>query len=221
MRVIVALLLCAAGLLLGSGQAWAQRHKKKNLIALAAVCFAAISLPTFALAQDFQSLGFLPGGASSSPNGVSADGSVVVGISPDANGQAFRWTQSGGMTGLGLLPGGSYSNATAVSADGSVVVGFGTSTNAGGNYETFRWVFTGAGPTLGTMTGLGFLPGGTYSFGSAVNADGSVVVGDGNSTNAGGGNNNEAFRWFGSTMTGLGFLPGKTASFAAGVSADG
>ncbi|HEY2840573.1 MAG TPA: hypothetical protein VGJ26_15560, partial [Pirellulales bacterium] len=41
---------------------------------------------------------FSPGGGSMTFTGVSADGSVVVGVGEDANGdsQAFRWTASGG-----------------------------------------------------------------------------------------------------------------------------
>ncbi|MCP9450143.1 MAG: VPLPA-CTERM sorting domain-containing protein, partial [Nitrospira sp.] len=77
-----------------------------------------------AQAAEFIPLGVLPGDSSSWADGVSADGSVVVGVSSFSTGwQAFRWTQGGGMTGLGVLPGGSESWAFGVSADGSVVVG--------------------------------------------------------------------------------------------------
>src|SRR5262245_27089410 len=76
-------------------------------------------------APSFLGLGHLPGGVSSSAGGVSADGSVVVGGS---DGQAFRWTEAGGMVGLGDIPGGLVqSSGAAVSGDGSAVVGFGTS----------------------------------------------------------------------------------------------
>ncbi len=62
-------------------------------------------------------------------NDLSADGSVVVGMSGEhpfreaEHGEAFRWTQGSGMVGLGELPGYSYSHASSVSADGSVIVG--------------------------------------------------------------------------------------------------
>ena len=72
---------------------------------------------------------------SSSPGGVSADGSVIVGRSLCCNDpnlgttvqEAFRWTEETGMEGLGWLPGFdptiSRSRALDVSNDGSVIVG--------------------------------------------------------------------------------------------------
>jgi len=56
-------------------------------------------------------LGDLPGGSFSSyADGVSANGSVVVGYGNSANGnEAFRWTQGTGMVGLGDLSGGIFS----------------------------------------------------------------------------------------------------------------
>ncbi len=55
-------------------------------------------------------------------------GLVLVGESdyvftdPTFGGEAFRWTQAGGMVGLGDLPGGTFGSKTFfVSADGSVV----------------------------------------------------------------------------------------------------
>ena len=184
---------------------------------------ALVIATTLARADDFQGLGFLPGGTSSAALGVNANGSVVVGNGTSASagpiGEAFRWTAPLGMTGLGFLPGGTYSVAAGVNANGSVVAGYSQSTNAGGYIEAFRW-------TGGVMTGLGFLPGGIFSFAQAVNANGSVVVGHSNSTNAGA--SVEAFRWVftgsgptGGIMTGLGFLPGGTYSGAQGVNSDG
>jgi probable HAF family extracellular repeat protein len=133
-------------------------------------------------------LGFLSGlsGAQSVANGVSGNGSVVVGWSQSSNGavtpgdryEAFRWT-GGTMSGLGYLPGGVRSIATGTNSDGSVVVGFGF--NSSGPAQAFRW-------TAATgMVGLGFLPGGSLSQATATNADGSVVVGN---TDQG-----EAFSW--------------------------
>src|SRR5262249_49940447 len=86
-----------------------------------------------AVPASFQGLGFLPGYDSSNPAGISADGTVVVGINGSET--PFRWTAGGGMVGLGSLPGYSGGAATGASSDGSVVVGY-----SGVNpYEAFRW----------------------------------------------------------------------------------
>ncbi len=154
--------------------------------------------------------------------GVSADGSVVVGVGRSAlalGPEATRWTSSGGTVGLGTLPGtfpGRYrSSAADVSADGSVVVG--ESLTGIGNTRAFRWTSGGG------MVDLGVLPGGSISTSSrayAVSADGSVVVGFSNtplSTSSG------AFRWTsGGGMVVLGDIPsGNFGRIANGVSADG
>jgi probable HAF family extracellular repeat protein len=88
-----------------------------------------------------QDLGTL-GGDESGAFGVSADGSVVVGVAENAAGQtrAFRWTAADGMQDLGTL-GGSESEAWGVSADGSVVVGW--AENAAGIPRAFRWTAAG------------------------------------------------------------------------------
>jgi len=176
------------------------------LLAYSVLGVAATVPSTPVHAQSFSGLGFLPGGDSSTPQGVNADGTVVVGLG-NATGigqEAFRWTRAGGMAGLGFLTGGSNSTASGVNADGTVVVGSGGS---GQSSEAFRWTQAGG------MVGLGFLTGGNFSGASGVNADGTVVVG------AAGG---EAFRWTqAGGMVGLGFRPGGTFSGASGVNADG
>ena len=144
--------------------------------------FSALSLWTAPTqAASFRGLG-LPYSSyfSSYANGVSADGSVIVGASESVNGtEAFRWTESGGMVGLGDLPGGFFqSYANGVSADGSVIVG-----TSYGDYgsEAFRWTESGG------MVGLGDLPGSSfYSSANGVSADGSVIVGY---------SEGQAFRW--------------------------
>ncbi|MFM6373314.1 MAG: hypothetical protein ACKPH1_05120 [Microcystis panniformis] len=101
-----------------------------NCISLG-IGLGAIGVAVPAQAASFQGLGGLPGSFSSSANGVSADGSVVVGSSNIGNGnEAFRWTQATGMVGLGNLSGWNSSSASGVSADGSVVVG--TASDSGG-----------------------------------------------------------------------------------------
>ena len=156
-------------------------------------------------------LGFLPGGSNtnSSANAVSADGSVIVGVSTSANSEqeAFRWTSSMGMVGLGFLPGGTSSAASLVSGDGQVIVGsvgfaWDPSRNA-----AFRWTEAGG------MTDLGVLPGAAVTMAQAMSPDGLFVVGQ---------SGPEAFRWSDTGgITGLGHLPGDQGSSAIAVSDDG
>ena len=181
---------------------------------------AILSISVFGITQSttaatFTELGDLPGGFTSSmANGVSADGSVVVGNSHSASGnEAFRWTESGGMVGLGDLPGGSFgSSAAAVSADGSVVVGTSTSASmtkpAGG--EAYLWTEAGG------MVGLGTL--GIDSGATAISADGSIFVGNARSSPS----FIESVR--GPASGGMVELPtpaGTLSSAATGVSGDG
>ena len=148
------------------------------------------------------SLGTLSGGTYSIANGVSADGSVVVGESHIPDGfRAFRWTDAG-MVSIGTLSSGSDSMANGVSADGSVVVGW-------SNNRAFRWTDEG-------MVSLGVLSGGTSSHAFSVSADGSVVVGESHIAVG-----KRAFRWTDEGMVSLGVLSGGNVSRARGVNADG
>lgn len=163
-------------------------------------------------ATGFVGIGDLAGGSDRSiPEGISADGSTIVGHSSSSlsgtfpNKEAFRWTEIEGMQGLGYLPGGSSSSsAEGVSADGSVIVG---QSAASGGLRAFRW-------TLGTgMVSLGTLPGAASSGAFAVSDDGSTIVGASGS---------EAFRWTSkSGMVALGRPAGATYAAMRGVSGDG
>lgn len=163
-------------------------------------------------------LGHLPGYNSSGGQGISSDGTTIVGTSLIDSGaggtQAYRWSNVGGMVGLGWLPGGNLeSSANAVSANGQVVVGYSSSGAAGGGSEAFRWTSGGG------MQGLGDLPGGTFfSNAFGVSADGSVIVGQSRSASG-----FEAFRWTANDgMIGLGDFPGGIfSSVAYATSADG
>lgn len=151
-----------------------------------------------------------PGGnIDGSANGISADGSVVVGWSRVFPGvdQAYRWTSDNGMISLGVLPGGlPGSNAFGASSDGSVIVG--QATAADGASEPMRWTEDRGMMSLGRL----FPNGGGRA--SAVSADGSVVVGSSGLF---------AFRWTESDgMVSLGDLPrGAAESDGLDVSADG
>lgn len=126
-----------------------------------------------AVADSFLPLGDLPGSSvSSRAEGVSSDGSVIVGVSASSfsSQEAFVWTSAGGMVGLGGLSNLSRASwALGVSADGTRVVGYSTSDNG---QEAFLW------DALGGLTGLGDLPGGpVQSAALDISADGSTIVG--------------------------------------------
>ncbi|MCS6919276.1 MAG: hypothetical protein NZM28_05860, partial [Fimbriimonadales bacterium] len=126
-----------------------------------------VSGTSIASAQTLRWLGTL-GGVYSAANGVSDDGSVVVGSSDTRGGgvRAFRWTQSTGMVSLGTL-GGGFSQALGVSADGSVVVG--AADAAGFQRRAFRWT---------QSTGMQVIePRGLSSAAASVSANGLVVAG--------------------------------------------
>jgi probable HAF family extracellular repeat protein len=160
-------------------------------------------------AATFRVLG--PG--ASSPRGVSADGSVVVGVDQSTpNGEAIRWTASTGIVRLGHLPGGGFSLAQDVSDDGSIVVGY-SSSDAADLFEAFRWTAASG------MVGMGFLPGGSPdSEALSISGDGNTIVGVTSSSSG-----DQAFRWTAASgMVGLGDLPGGSFRSAAfDVSSDG
>ncbi len=127
-----------------------------------------------------QSLGSLPlnpnfpGIPTSIAHGVSADGSVIVGISTAPGGrEAFRWTAASGMQGLGHLghspnsPTSFSSGGLAISDDGSVIVGVSTAPEG---VQGVRWVG-------GSLQGFGASPGNS-SEASQVSGDGSIILGN-------------------------------------------
>jgi probable HAF family extracellular repeat protein len=152
--------------------------------------------------------------------GVSADGSVVVGtMKADIfdyrnSNEAFRWTQMYGLVRLGTLgncgdegchshaPRYFSSSATAVSADGSVIIGDSDALN--GLSEGFRWT-----QSKGMVNLHNLHP-------SDVSADGSKIVGT-----IWGNGQVEAFRSTSYDVIRLGFLSGTNSSLATAVSADG
>jgi len=172
-------------------------------------------------------LGDLDGGSFySHAYDVSADGSVVVGIGQSASGvEACYWRKGNGAwedadpCGLGDLPGGSFhSRAYGLSPDGSVIVGWGVS--ASGD-EACYWRKGDGAWEYTDPCGLGDLPGGGFhSEAYDISADGSTVVGRGQSASG-----LEAFRWKDLNENGL-VDPGEmiglgSNSIASGVSANG
>ncbi|GAB4544106.1 MAG: hypothetical protein Tsb0013_00940 [Phycisphaerales bacterium] len=127
------------------------------------------AVTTLAHAQTFTGLGTLPASVGATEAwGISGDGTTIVGEANNGT-LAFRWTAATGMESLGLLAnGGTNAIAYDASFDGSVIVGTG-STSAGN--RAFRWTdATG-------MQDLGTAPGGNWTRGRAVTADGSTIFG--------------------------------------------
>jgi uncharacterized membrane protein len=120
--------------------------------------------------SGFQILGPLPGGFNSKALATSPGGDWVVGYGDMPGGDnAFRWSSSTGMINLGWLPGPqTWSYATAVSHDGQRVGGH-------SNYRPFLW--TATGPTTGTMTDLGVLPGFVAGEFGAMTPEGLIAFG--------------------------------------------
>ena len=193
-------------------------------------------------AVSFTVLRDLTPDTSSSVNGISLDGEIIVGSSSD---QAVQW-KNNSPVGLGYLSNSDHCSASSISMNNPVIVG---SCFSSGMRQAFRWI-QGTG-----MVGLGFLTGDDHSRASGVSGDGNVIVGtsynsnneykaflwapwSGGMVNIGNGmangisfdgevivgqSNGEAFRWTQSTgMVGLGDLPGGDFySSAAAVSSDG
>ena len=163
--------------------------------------------------------------ASGSGMSLNGDGSCAVGhqdAGPSTPFHAFRWTEASGPVDLGTLnPANDVtlsSFATDTDRSCSVVVGF-SDDAAGLVQHAFLWT-AAAG-----MTDLG-APGGPSRASRALgtNADGSVVVGDGEfaDASAAGGFRRSAFRWTGPAgFQDVGVLEPGSFSLATAVSADG
>lgn len=175
---------------------------------------ALTSLRATSSAQStFTPLGDLPGGiVYSVANGISADGSTVVGTSAsDVPGysttEAFLWTSVAGMVGKGDIAGGPWGS-----------FGYDVS-GTGASYVGESYVTLGS-EAMRDMIGIGELPGLFFdSRAWAISDDGTKVVGE-----SVGGSGYEAFLWtVGSpALTPLGFFAGGSAeSKAYGISGDG
>jgi probable HAF family extracellular repeat protein len=144
--------------------------------------------------------------------GISADGSVVVGVS---DGRVFRWTPD---LGLSYISPKDFIHTfyASVSADGSTIVS--TVADTTGIFSAARWSEQGAGwQTLGGLPGQNSPDGAESSSGWGISGDGSTVVGLGWHTNFRG----EAFQWTEATgMVGLGQPPANRSSRASAISAD-
>jgi probable HAF family extracellular repeat protein len=206
---------------LGGRRSWASKITADGLIVGGSDDGSGNSLAVYWRAGAITPLRFRPDAPDhdGSANGVSADGSVIVGTTSLGSApQAFRWVMDsagkGVMTPLGVSDG-RGSEALDASADGSVVVGFVYYSSDRVSQLAFRWV-KAAGE--GTMT---VLRSGrdTESAAQATSSNGAVVVGFREIAPG----RREAFRWERGVMTGLGALRGGefVLSEASAVSGDG
>ena len=120
------------------------------------------------------------------PVGVNSSGTIVFGneefydeennlVGPGP----FRWTQSGGTQNLGVPNGYDYFSVSASSASGAAMVGISGGVDLPFE-EGFRWTSDGGWEVLGSLS-----PGDSSTYPTAINFDGSVVVGS----------STEAFIW--------------------------
>jgi len=163
-------------------------------------------------------LGLIPGNTRSYARGISGDGQTVVGACESGQltglfGKAFRWTSQGGMQDLGhTRPGGLFSVALGISRDGTTIVG---ESEPNGYGDAFVWRASAG------MQALPRLPGSSPNAGaraSAVNADGTVIVGSGQSAMTG---TSTAVRWTAGGVEDLGTVIGYTRSVASAVDGSG
>ena len=125
-------------------------------------------------------IGYLRGDKNSRANGISGDGTVVVGQSGlRSETEAFRWTTDSGMSGLGKTANGFATVAADATRDGNTIVG------RTRDSSTFRaWYWTEAEGVIDMSKVL--------SSAIDISADGRVVVGNELNVDSG---NNQAFRW--------------------------
>lgn len=168
------------------------------------------------LAGGIEALGDLPGGEfHSSARGVSPDGSVIVGNSKAGGatsvdfGEAFRWTEPGGMVSIGYLGGDAiiFARGEGASDGGLTVVGQTTGSNA-----PFKWTSATGMVELARVDE-------NVDFGRAraITPDATFIVG----IRGVFGEPNEAVRWGPAGITRLGHLPNGVGSAAFDVSDDG
>ncbi len=160
----------------------------------------------------FQPLGVLSGLTESEARGVSADGSVVVGVArrvAPATGYApIQWKAT---TGLALLPSSASSLAEAVSGDGLTVVGVET----GSPSSAVRWIGGARGSTFPAPL-VNNMTSGAHAL--VVNADGTVAAGIGEYTNE----YPKAVRWVAGSVNIERIDPsGHEESYCRGISGDG
>ena len=123
------------------------------------------------------------------PNGISADGSIVVGGKTSGrNGEAFRWSEQSGLVTLPMFPGHDTASAYDVSADGRIVVGLGWRNRPSGSPRIpLCWIGNSVPSAIPSPTGFEW----NVAQADSVSPDGTVVTGWNAITN----DNTIGFRW--------------------------
>jgi uncharacterized membrane protein len=117
---------------------------------------------------SFEGLGIPLGSSGSSATAISADGSTIIGSTPDGPGAPFRWTPSSGFQPLPTSTLGSFA-ANAISGDGTIVAG--AIINSGYS-RAYVWSVSSGFAPLGPPVGNDI-----ESVATAVSRDGALVVG--------------------------------------------
>ena len=124
------------------------RHLQR--VCLTTACIAAC-IP-FGNAAEFMGLGFLDASdPTSTVRELSADGSTVIGRSPEFGPTGYRWTRETGITQLPHVPGFPTIFPNEISADGKTIFGTNRLNVARGEWEytLFRWTEDGGITNLG------------------------------------------------------------------------
>jgi uncharacterized membrane protein len=165
----------------------------------------------------FQSLPYLTNATDCGVQGISGDGNFVGGYCNLATGssQPVRWSGTSAPVNVGLAgyPGGQISS---LNTNGTAMTGVLVAALANGHNGAGLWR-TGMNPVpINNVTGA------DSSFGNAISADGSTIVGNVQVVNATGYPGPRAFRWAQGGMMTLVPLPGGGSySYASSVSTDG
>ena len=119
-------------------------------------------------------MSFLGRGIDAKINGLSGDGTTIIGqyLNSSDQKEAFYWSALDGIVSLGFLPGDTNSEAKGVSEDGSVIVG---GAKVPGGKEAFIWALVDDMVSIGDIVG-GTVGGTLDSEARDTSADGSVVV---------------------------------------------
>lgn len=156
--------------------------------------------------SGMEALGVPPGSApySAWANGVSGDGSTVVGYHQHLGSwSAVRWDNAGTIEEISNIPTAGMTLARSVSSDGTVIVGDDATAEG---WRGFRWSHSGP------VTLMEPLQSGGTSSASAVSANGLVVVGS---------NNSHAVRWSQAGVQPLGSPAPGTSDAATCTNIDG